>query len=59
MMDGSDFELFNQRGSLVKSVHLVNGSNYISTVDLQDGGYYIYKITNSQKKVFTGKWLKR
>jgi hypothetical protein len=59
IMAGSDFDLYNQRGSMVKSVHLENGSNYISTVDLQEGEYYIYKITNSQKKVFTGKWLKR
>ncbi len=59
LMDGSEFELYNQRGSLVRSLFLVNGKNFISTVKLQAGECYIYKITKSKTIVFTGKWIKR
>lgn len=59
MMEGSEFELYNQQGALIKSLFLVNGKNLISTFDLQAGECYIYKITKSKTIVFTGKWIKR
>ncbi len=52
------FKLYNQQGILQKSCPLKNGKNQVFTTDLQAGQSYIFRITNSNQTVITGKWIK-
>jgi hypothetical protein len=58
-LEGLLFELYDQKGSLVRSIQLVNGNNAIPTDDLPTGTCYLYQIINSRKVIFTGKWIKK
>lgn len=58
-LEGLLFELYDQKGSLVRSTQLLNGANIIPTTDLQNGTIYIYQIKRNRQIIFTGKWIKK
>jgi hypothetical protein len=58
-LEGLLFELYDQKGSLVRSTQLLNEANIIPTTDLQNGTIYIYQIKRNRQIIFTGKWIKK
>lgn len=52
------FELFDLYGRLCKTRSLVSGPNRITTLDLPQG-IYLYKITNKENILSSGKWVKQ